>query len=92
MSGRKTASGERLHNDDMIAAHPSLPLGTVVRVTNLDNGRTVDVRIVDRGPAKARIKRGYIIDLSRAAARRLGFRKKGKTRVRVTVLKPAPGG
>ncbi len=66
--GRKTASGERFDMDALTAAHPRLPFGSWVRVHNPANGRSVDVRINDRGP---HIKR-RIIDLSRAAARALG--------------------
>lgn len=66
--GRKTASGERFDMDALTAAHPRLPFGSWVRVRNLINGRSVDVRINDRGPY---IKR-RIIDLSRAAAVALG--------------------
>src|SRR4029450_4030791 len=69
--GRTTASGTVFDNDALIAAHPSYPFGSVVRVTNLRNRQSVDVRIVDRGPAPAVQARGVIIDLSRAAAQRL---------------------
>ncbi len=81
--GRKTASGERFDRNAMTAAHPSLPFGTIVRVTSLDNGRTVKVRINDRGP----FVRGRIIDLSAAAAARLGIREDGIARVRVAVYR-----
>ena len=67
--GRKTASGERFDMEALTAAHPKLPFGSWVRVRNLINGRSVDVRINDRGP---HIKR-RVIDLSRAAAQALGF-------------------
>lgn len=66
--GRKTANGERFDMDALTAAHPRLPFGSWVRVRNPANGRSVDVRINDRGP---HIKR-RVIDLSRAAARALG--------------------
>jgi peptidoglycan lytic transglycosylase len=65
--GRRTASGETFDMRKQTAAHPSLPLGSRVRVTNLDNGRSTVVRINDRGP----VVPGRIIDLSRAAAARL---------------------
>jgi rare lipoprotein A len=68
-SGVKTASGERLQIDAMTAAHPTLPFGTMVRVTNHRNGQTALVRINDRGP----FIRGRVIDLSPAAARALGL-------------------
>jgi rare lipoprotein A len=84
--GRRTASGETFDNEALVAAHPSLAFGTRVRVTNLGNGRVVEVRIVDRGPAEARQKEGYVIDLSRAAASRLGFVKQGHSRVRLEVV------
>jgi rare lipoprotein A len=84
--GRLTASGERMNKNALIAAHPSYPLGTVARVTNLRNGRSVSVRIIDRGPTRSVRRRGVIIDLSLGAARRLGFVNAGHTRVRVDVL------
>ena len=80
--GRRTANGERFDMNALTAAHPTLPLSTVVRVTNLDNGRSVAVRINDRGP----FARGRIIDLSHAGARALGFEAQGTARVRVTVV------
>jgi rare lipoprotein A len=67
--GRKTASGERFDMHQLTAAHRTLPFGTVVRVKSLVNGRTVDVRINDRGP----FLRKRVIDLSRAAAQALGL-------------------
>jgi rare lipoprotein A len=81
--GRRTASGVVLDNDAMVAAHPTYPFGTVLRVTNLANGKTVDVRIVDRGPAPRARRRGVIIDLSRAAAAKLDFMEEGHARVRI---------
>jgi rare lipoprotein A len=80
--GRRTASGETYDMESMTAAHQTLPFGTVVRVENRDNGRTVEVRINDRGPFVGR----RILDLSRAAARRLGMLGPGTARVRVTVV------
>jgi len=68
-SGERTASGERAQPSGLTAAHRTLPFGTRVRVTNKSNGRTVVVRINDRGP----FVRGRIIDLTPAAARVLGF-------------------
>ena len=85
--GRTTASGSVFDNDALLAAHPSYPFGSVVRVTNLRNRRSVEVRIVDRGPTPAIQARGVIIDLSRAAAQQLGFIADGRTRVRVEVLR-----
>jgi rare lipoprotein A len=86
LHGRKTASGEAFDKTDMVAAHPTYPLGTRVKVTNLSNGRSEEIRINDRGPAPKMQKRGVIIDLSEQAATRLGFRRKGKTWVKVEVL------
>ncbi len=76
-AGRKTASGRRFNPNEMVAAHRSLPFGTRVRVKDRRSGRSVVVRIVDRGP----FSRGRVIDLSRAAADQLGFRRRGVTRV-----------
>ena len=83
--GRKTANGERFNQRALTAAHRSLPFGTRVRVTNLSNGRSVVVRINDRGPFGR--DRGRIIDLSKAAARKLDFIRAGWARVRVEVLR-----
>ena len=80
--GRKTASGEHYDPEEMTAAHRSLPFGTVVRVTNLRNGKSVTVRITNRGP----FVRRRIIDVSRAAARQLNMMKSGVTRVRIEVM------
>ncbi len=77
--GRETASGERYNMYQMTAAHPTLPLGTVVRVTNLATGKKIKVRINDRGP----YCQGRVIDLSAAAARALGITKKGTARVQI---------
>ena len=70
----------------MVAAHPSYPLGTRVRVTNLKNGRAQDVRIIDRGPTQRNRNRGVIIDVSEQTAVKLGFRHQGKTGVKTDVL------
>ena len=83
--GRRTASGEIYNMHALTAAHPTLPLSTVVRVTNLDNGLSVVVRINDRGPYVG----NRIIDLSRAGGRTLGFDARGTARVRVAVLREA---
>ena len=84
LQGRRTASGERYDMQALTAAHPSLPFGSRVRVTNLANGRSVVVRINDRGPYVAK----RVIDLSYAAARELKFLSDGTTRVRLEVLDP----
>ena len=68
-SGRKTASGERLHHDSLTCAHRTYPFGTLLRVTNPANGKNVIVRVTDRGP----YVRGRIIDLSMRAAREIGI-------------------
>ncbi len=81
-AGRATASGERFDPHALTAAHPTLPIGARVRVTNLANGRSVVVRITDRGP----FRHGRIIDVSRRAARKLGFVQAGTARVRVELL------
>lgn len=83
--GRRTANGEVYDQDALTAAHPSLPFGTRVRVTSLDNGRTVEVRITDRGP----FVEGRAIDLSRAAARVIGLLGPGVGPVRIEVMPPA---
>ena len=85
-NGETTASGARFDMNAMIAAHPTYPFGTVVRVTNLTNGRSVTVRIVDRGPAQGPQTAGVIIDVSYGAARKLGFVQDGRARVRLEVL------
>jgi rare lipoprotein A len=84
--GRESASGEIFDQRKMIAAHRSLPFGSRVRVTNLKNGRSVSVRIVDRGPYGRNYREGTIIDLSKAAARQLRMLRDGQVRVRVVVL------
>jgi peptidoglycan lytic transglycosylase len=83
--GRTTASGVRFDMNAMVAAHPTYPFGTIVRVTNLQNGRSVRVRIVDRGPATRPQTSAVIIDLSRRAAHALGLIRAGHTRVRLDV-------
>jgi rare lipoprotein A len=77
--GRQTASGERFDPDALTAAHRTLPFGTCLRVENAENGRTVTVRVNDRGP----YARGRILDLSEAAARLLDLLHQGVARVRL---------
>lgn len=77
-----TASGEPCDPSAMTAAHPSLPFGTEVKVENLKNGRSVVVRINDRGPFVG----GRIIDLTKAAAQKLGFLSAGTAQVKLTIL------
>jgi rare lipoprotein A len=85
--GEETASGRVFNQWQMVAAHRTLPFGSVVRVTNLENGRTVVVRIIDRGPYGKNYRAGTIIDLSKGAARRLRSVHDGIVRVRIDVLK-----
>jgi rare lipoprotein A len=83
--GKKTASGEVFDMNGLSAAHRTLPLGTVIRVTNLENGKSIDTRVTDRGP----FSRNRILDLSYGAARELGFADEGTTRVQIEALTPA---
>ena len=85
--GRTTASGIPFDRHAMVAAHPTLPFGTRVRVTRLSTGATVEVEVVDRGPAAGPRRAGVVIDLSEAAAGQLGFIREGRTRVRIEVLR-----
>ncbi|MDO4755724.1 MAG: septal ring lytic transglycosylase RlpA family protein [Parabacteroides sp.] len=80
--GRKSASGEILDMNELIAAHRTHPFGTYLRVTNLSNMKRVVVRVTDRGP----FRKKRIIDLSTKAAEILDFKKKGLTRVRIEVV------
>jgi rare lipoprotein A len=83
---RMTSNGEWFNMNDLTAAHPTLPLPSYVKVTNLDNGREVIVRVNDRGPFVG----PRIIDMSKRSAEVLGFKDKGKTKVRVQYIGPAP--
>ena len=80
--GRKTASGEVFNMYSMTCAHKTLPFGTVLRVTNLGNSKTVDVRVNDRGP----FVKGREIDLSKAAAQKLDMIKSGTARVKIEIV------
>jgi len=80
--GKRTASGERYDKHDLTAAHRTLPHGTRILVTNLSNGRSVTVRINDRGP----FARGRILDLSYGAAQKIGMIGSGTAPVRITIL------
>lgn len=86
--GKKTANGETFNMHDISAAHPTLPIPSMVRVTNLENGEELMVRINDRGPFAA----DRIIDLSKAAAEALGFEENGTAQVRVKFLGLDTGG
>ena len=81
--GRKTASGERFNKNALTAAHRTLPFGTLVRVTNLNNQQSIIVRINDRGP----FTKGRIIDLSEQAAREINMIRAGVAQVKVEQLK-----
>lgn len=82
LAGNRTASGERFDPRALTCAHRSLPLGTMLRVTNLANGRSVLVRVNDRGP----FARGRILDMSMAAARDIDMVRSGKAMVRLEVV------
>jgi rare lipoprotein A len=82
--GKYTANGEVFDPNSLTAAHRTLPMPTVVQVTNLENGRSIELRVNDRGP----FARGRIIDVSRRAAQLLGFETAGTARVRVKILVP----
>ena len=80
--GRKTANGETFNMYAMTCAHKTLPFGTVLRVTNLSNNKTVDVRVNDRGP----FVKGREIDLSKGAAQKIGMIKTGTANVRIEIV------
>lgn len=82
-NGKKTASGEKFRSSKRTAAHKTLPFGTKVKVTNLKNGRSVKVKINDRGPFVA----GRIIDLSKKAARKIGMLEEGVASVEIKYKK-----
>lgn len=85
--GRTTASGEPYNENELTCAQRSLPLGSLLRVTNLRNNRSVVVRVNDRGP----VPQDRVIDLSRAAAEALGFQQKGLAPVKIELISaPAP--
>jgi rare lipoprotein A len=86
LHGRPTASGEKFNQEAMTAAHRTLRFGTCLKVVNMENGRSVEVRVNDRGP----FKEGRIIDVSLAAARKLDMVEKGLARVRLYHCKEPP--
>ena len=86
-AGRETASGSVYRPNQMTAAHNTLPFGTLIRVTNTRNGRSVEVTVTDRGPHT----KGYIVDVSRRAAEQLDIIKAGVVPVQLTVIKGANG-
>ncbi|QIM67561.1 hypothetical protein A4G16_09415 [Mannheimia granulomatis] len=81
-NGRRTANGEIFSNTKMTAAHKTLPFGTLIEVTNLRNGRSVIVRINDRGP----YSHARVVDLSSAAAKKIGMHNSGTAKVRIAIL------
>jgi rare lipoprotein A len=83
LTGKKTASGGRFTQHDFTAAHQSLPFGTIVKVTNMDNGLSIKVAIDDRGP----FAKGRVIDLSSAAAQALGIHEEGIATVKLEAFK-----
>ena len=86
-NGRSTASGTTYRPSQMTAAHNTLPFGTLIRVTNTRNGRSVEVTVTDRGPHT----KGYIVDVSRRAAVQLDIIQAGVVPVQLTVVRAAPG-
>jgi rare lipoprotein A len=86
LNGRKTASGQVFRQSELTAAHPTLPFGTKVRVTNTKNNKSVEVRINDRGPTQA----GRVIDMSSAAAAKIGIAKHGTAPVKLEVVGAMP--
>lgn len=84
--GKKTSNGETFNMNDLTCAHKSLPFNTILRVTNLSNGKTVDVRVNDRGPFVPDRE----IDLSKAAAQKLGMEKVGTTKVKLEIVQKGP--
>ena len=80
--GKKTANGEIYHKGDMTAAHPTLPLPSMVKITNLENGKSVKLRVNDRGP----FAKNRIIDVSQTAAEMLGYKDKGTATVKLEFL------
>ena len=85
LNGRATASGKIYNQDDLTAAHPTLPFGTRVKITNTKNNRSVVVTINDRGPMQP----DRVVDVSRAAASRLGMLGSGLVPVRLEIVAPA---
>jgi rare lipoprotein A len=85
LNGRRTASGERFNNGAMTTGHQTLPFGTKVKVTNVKNNKSVVLRVNDRGPTQP----NRILDVTRAAAQRLGFIRSGMTEVKLEVVEAA---
>jgi rare lipoprotein A len=89
--GNESASGELFEGRKLVAAHRTLPWGSIVRVVNLRNSRAVTVRVIDRGPYGKNARHGTIVDLSRAAARRLRMIDDGKVLVQLIVVRVGSG-
>jgi rare lipoprotein A len=85
MHGSRTANGEKFNPNGLTAAHKTLPFGTILRVTNPDNGRSIVVRINDRGP----FTKGVDLDIARGGAQELGLIQKGRGKVFVEELIPS---
>lgn len=86
-TGARSASGQRIHHDSLVCAHKFYPFGTHLKVTNLSNGKSVVVKVIDRGP----YGRGRIIDISLAAAREIGMVSQGVASVKVEMIEnPIP--
>lgn len=83
--GKETASGETFNQNDLTAAHRKLPLGTEAKVTNLETGKSVKVEVNDRGP----YAKGRVIDLSKAAAKKIGIDDEGTAKVKIEATKEA---
>ena len=81
--GKRTSNGEIFNMNDLTCAHKSLPFNTILKVTNLSNGKTVQVRVNDRGPFVA----GREIDLSKAAAKKIGMINSGTAKVKIQIVK-----
>lgn len=84
VQGRKTAGGKSFDKETMVAAHRTLPMGSKARITNLSNGKSIDVEVVDRGP----VRRDRVIDLSESAARAIDMKNAGVAKV---LVEPLPG-
>jgi rare lipoprotein A len=85
-TGSRTASGEKLHHDSMTCAHRYYPFGTLLKVTNMSNDKSVVVRVTDRGP----FRKGAIVDLSWGAAKEIGMLSSGVQSVKVEVVEDVP--
>ncbi|PSJ73347.1 septal ring lytic transglycosylase RlpA family protein [Sphingobacteriales bacterium UPWRP_1] len=87
LSGKKTASGEKYNHNKLTAAHRTLPFGTKIKVSRIDNGKAVIVKVNDRGP----YIKGRVVDLSKAAADKIGLTGVGKMQVKIEVIDNSNG-